>query len=364
MKVSIVGGGPAGLYLANSIKKTKPATEVDVYEVRNESLSAFGLGYTLQQLNTTLLAKLDPDFYQSLFPDTPSPLITQALFKTNHDERLMKFSEGFSVTRFDLMRYLRDLSETHDVNIIEKKIEESDLDTLRKNSDLLIGADGSNSVVRNRYAQQLKAESYNTKTRHSWFYNETSQERNEACFYAFRAPEGVVMLTSYPLTRYKQVVIIEISEACANSGYFKGKSPQECEAYLSEILSQNGDLMSLESAGLPWYSFKMNTTRNLSFENVTLIGDAATALHFCAGQGVTSAFTMAFTLAQCIEKNESPLSALQHYAIATKMMYREPSAKSFSNVNWFENIDTHFKNTPEKYWLELFLQKEQFKRCA
>jgi 2-polyprenyl-6-methoxyphenol hydroxylase-like FAD-dependent oxidoreductase len=364
MRVSIIGGGPAGLYLASAIKKNSPNARVDVYEVLNESMTSFGLGYTLQQLNTTLLGRLDQNFYTSLFPDTSSPLITQALFKTNHDAQTLKFSDGFSVTRFELMRYLRELSQERGVNIIERKITGVELETLRKNSDLLIGADGGNSVVRNKYAKQFKAKSLLAKTKHSWFINETEQKRSEACFYAFKAPEGVIMLTSYPLTENKQVVIIEMSDQCANSGNFKDKSPVECEDYLSQILSQNGDLMSLKSAGLPWYSFKMNTTQNLHYKNVALIGDAAIALHFCRGQGVTSAFTMAYTLSQCIEKSPSLNGALQHYSNTINAMYREPVATSFANIDWFENVDDHFDNTPSELWLDLFLKKEQFKQTA
>lgn len=364
MKISIIGGGPAGLYSACALKKARPSAQIDVYELLNESSTSFGLGYTLQQLNTTLLSRLDPDFLASLFPETPSPLITEALFKTNFEARTLKFSDGFSVTRANLMRYLRDLALSKNINIIERKVEEHELDTLRKSSDLLIGADGGNSVVRKKYAKQLKASSYTAKTRHSWFINETSQKRTEACFYSFKAPEGVVMLTSYPLSDYKQVVIIEMSDQCANSGKFKDKTPQQCEDYLSEILSQNGDLISLKSADLPWYAFKMNTTQKLAYKNVTLIGDAATALHFCTGQGVTSAFTMAYTLSQCIERNTSIMNALAHYDKAMEMMYRAPIEKSFANINWFENIDTYFENTPKEQWLELFLQKSLFKKCA
>ena len=77
------------------------------------------------------------------------------------------------------------------------------------------------------------------------------------------------MLTSYPLSDYKQVVIIEMSDQCANSGKFKDKTPQQCEDYLSEILSQNGDLISLKSADLPWYAFKMNTTQKLAYKSIT-----------------------------------------------------------------------------------------------
>ena len=364
MKISIIGGGPAGLYLACALKKMTPSAELNVYEVRNESINSLGLGYTLQQLNTSLLERLDPNYYDSLFTDTPSPPITQALFKTNNDERYLKFSDGFSITRFELMRYLRKLADSYEVNVTEQKIELQDLDSLRKDSDLLVGADGLNSIVREKYAHQMQAKSHTAGTCYSWFTNESSQKRSEACFYAFQAPEGVIMLTSYPLTDYKQVVIIEMSKKCVNSGKFKGQSPEQCQDYLSSILSQNGDLISLKSAGLPWYSFRMNTTHNLAYENATLVGDAAASFHFCTGQGVTSAFTMAYTLSQCISKSSSMNTALEHYTKTVNLMYQKPTARSISNIHWFENIDEFFENTPKEHWLDLFIQKAEFKKTA
>jgi 2-polyprenyl-6-methoxyphenol hydroxylase-like FAD-dependent oxidoreductase len=361
MKVSIVGGGPAGLYFASSIKKLNPDSNVTIYEVRNESINSFGLGYTLQKLNTDLLARLDENYFSNLFANVTTPLITQALFKTHNNSQTLNFSAGYSVTRFELMRYLRELALSLNVKIKEKKINQAELRKLQNASDLLVGADGLNSIFRSYYASKLLPNDRTAKLRFSWFVNESSQVRKEACFYAFQAPEGVVMLTSYPLTENKQVVIIEMTQECLNSGNFKGKSPKEAIPYLNKILSQNGDEISLSDASLPWYTFKMNTTQNLCYKNITMIGDAAFSFHFSAGQGVTSAFTMGFTLAQCLQKNPNINTALQHYSKSVQLMYQKPSAQSYTHMNWFEDIDNQFKNTPDENQLDLFLQKEKFK---
>ena len=361
MEISIIGGGPAGLYFANAIKLAFPEATVDVYEVRNESITSYGLGYTLQQLNTTLLSHLDPDYQASLFNGKKPLIITEALFKTNHNQRVLGFPEGFSITRFDLMSYLRDRSTKRGVNIIEKKVCPDDLIALRKNSDLLVGADGVNSSVRSQYAPFLQPSTRPAKLKYSWYTNESEQIRTEACFYAFQAPEGVVMMTSYPLTKNKQVVFVEMTENCANSGRFKNKSPDQSATYLSEIFSQNGDLINLKSAQLPWYSFSMNSVKQLYHDNVCLLGDAANSFHFSAGQGVTSAFTMAYTLTQCLQKNPDRAVALQHFNRATALMYQKPSGVSLASIQWFERIDKLFQDTAPSEWLDLFIEKDKFK---
>ncbi|MFT5717921.1 MAG: 2-polyprenyl-6-methoxyphenol hydroxylase-like FAD-dependent oxidoreductase [Oleiphilaceae bacterium] len=360
MKISIIGGGPAGLYFACSIKSLNPKINVVVYEARNESVNSFGLGYTMQSLGNALLKRLDENYFKALFPNGETPLITQALFKTNNDSRIFDFSDGFSVTRFDLMRYLHEKALSLNIKIKERKVTPVDIKRLKKSSDLLVGADGVNSIVKQQFTKSFKPHVHTAKLQFSWFMNETDQIRKEACFYTFQAPEGVIIMTSYPLTETKQVVIIEMSNQCANSGRLKGKSPHEAIPYLNEILSSNGDNISLTLANLPWYSFKMNTTKNLVHENVTLIGDGAMSFHYSAGQGLTSAFTMGYTLANCLLKNHDINTALQHYEHSLKPLFEKPYEQSLTSIKWFEEIDTHFQNTPEANWLEHFRLKDKF----
>lgn len=358
MKVAIVGGGPAGLYTACALKRANPRCEVVVYEVRQASVHAMGLGYTLQHLGINLLGRLDPEFMTRLFPDQPPLIIREALYKTDSDTRTLPFSPGFSVERGALVEHLSNLAISLGVNIEHRLIKANDLKRLGNEADLVVGADGVNSVVRERYRSDFGAQSQALNMHYSWFINESPQTRTEACFYAFRAPEGVVMLTSYPLTPHRQVAIVEMSEACLNSGNFRAKAPSQVEGYLSQILSQNGDHMALRAAKLPWYRFQTNSAERLHTHHMALVGDAAMAFHYSAGQGVTNAFTMAFTLAQCLQRNTRLDDALQHYSSASKIALRDAEAKMLARAKWLEQIDTHFQRADETALLDLFLEQQ------
>ena len=62
MKISVVGGGPGGLYFAILAKKEQPSWEIDVYE-RNRADDTFGFGCGLApciSVNDEVSAKLTP----------------------------------------------------------------------------------------------------------------------------------------------------------------------------------------------------------------------------------------------------------------------------------------------------------------
>lgn len=364
MKIAIIGGGPAGLYFANYFKQHAPACEISIFEAQHSSMNAFGLGYTLQKLDFILLQRLDPDFFRSLFAEQSTPRITQALFKTNYHQRILPFSEGFSVRRQQLLGYLKSRAEALGVQLIQQKILPADLPGLQQNYDLVVAADGINSIARKRYKTALQAKSHTARLKFSWFMNVSEQEQTEACFYAFHADEGVTLLTSYPINRHQQVVVIEMTDQCLASNQLKGKTPTEAIPYLNTLLSKNGDAMNLQPANLPWYTFRMNTLGRLTHRNLALIGDAAFSFHYSAGQGVTTSFSMAFTLAQCLLKNSSQPNALNQYHQAVSMLLAEPAKKSLRHMNWFEKIDTYFEQTDVSEWLDLFLQKDEYISAA
>ena len=59
MKIACVGGGPAGLYFAISMKLRNPAVQVDVFE-RNKSGDTFGWGVVFSDQTMENLRRNDP----------------------------------------------------------------------------------------------------------------------------------------------------------------------------------------------------------------------------------------------------------------------------------------------------------------
>ena len=64
MKVTVIGGGPAGLYFSLLLKKADPAHEVVVLE-RNKPDDTFGWGVVFSDATLENLAAADPETHQS-----------------------------------------------------------------------------------------------------------------------------------------------------------------------------------------------------------------------------------------------------------------------------------------------------------
>tara|TARA_R110002167_G_scaffold180956_14_gene381187 strand:- start:581 stop:1672 length:1092 start_codon:yes stop_codon:yes gene_type:complete len=362
MKIIIIGGGPAGLYFANAMKLLNRNFDIIVYESKNESINEFGLGYTLQGLTKDLLANLDKNYFTSLFENSSPPILSQAIVKTNHDCQSFKFPDGHCVSRFELMRFLRGTATSLGITIEETKVFPSDLERLQGACDLLIGADGVNSIVREKYADKFITHENKAKIKFTWFYNDSETTQTDVRFYAFKTPTGVIQLSSYPLTNTRQAVIIEMTEQCFQLGNFHQQSSAEAIPYLNKIFTSDEDKIALISTNLPWFSFKMNTVKHLFHRNVALIGDAAFSFHYSAGVGLQTAFNMGYALTKCFERCDDINTILNHYSKMTPIALRASIDKSLDDINWFENIDEHLLNTPEHKVIEHYLEKNKYSK--
>lgn len=361
MKITIVGGGPAGLYCAIAIKQATPAARIKIYEARNETVNELGLGYTLQKLHLDLLGKIDSGFPQTLFNINSPPKLQRATVRVDELLEERPFQIGYTVSRFELMRYLRALALEVGVKIIQKKVELSDIPRLKKNSSLLIAADGVNSLIRNRYASEFGAKTTPAAIRFCWYYNTSEDTQHKPRFWAVSSPYGVIQMISYPHTDHRQIVIMEMTEDCYQKGQFEHQEPQEIAEFLNQQLSLESDPISLEPGPLPWLPFSLNTTDRLNHSNVALVGEAAFSFHYSFGWGLATAFSMGYTLAQSL-KQGTMKAALKTYHHAAMLSLEKPVKKSLDTARWMEEIDHHFAATPKAELIEHYLQRHKYRK--
>ena len=146
MKIHVVGGGPAGLYFAILMKKSWPDLRVTVLE-RNRPEDTFGFGVVFSDETLDNFESYDRETYRAL---------------TGHfaywDDIAIHFrgtvhrigGNGFcGCSRTTLLRLLHERARAFGIEL-KFQNEIADIAALTRDADLVVGADGSNSRLRDR----------------------------------------------------------------------------------------------------------------------------------------------------------------------------------------------------------------------
>src|SRR5215213_6956908 len=146
MRIAVIGGGPAGLYFAILIKKQRPSAEVTAFE-RNRADDTFGFGVVFSDATLDNFERHDPPSYRRITEEFAYWDDIAIHFKgTVH--RIG--GNGFcGCSRRSLLLILQERARDLGVGLVfgaEVAGEEEFGD-----ADLIVAADGINSVLRERH---------------------------------------------------------------------------------------------------------------------------------------------------------------------------------------------------------------------
>src|SRR5271154_1544460 len=141
MKVACLGGGPAGLYFAISMKLRDPAHDITVFE-RNRPDDTFGWGVVFSEETFDNIAANDP----------PSAAAIRAHFAYWDDiavhyraQKVISSGHGFSgIARMQLLKLLQQRATELGVKL-RFQTEIGSASKLAETHDLVVAADGLNS---------------------------------------------------------------------------------------------------------------------------------------------------------------------------------------------------------------------------
>ena len=164
MRIHIVGAGPAGLLFSLLIKCRYPEWRVRVYE-QNPANATFGFGVVFSQGALAFLERDVPDFYNQLIVRLESWPIQRIVHR---DERVDIDGNGFSaIGRLELNQFLQKLCRNAGVNLEYNRVIQSLAEV--GSCDLLVGADGLNSLVRQSRETEFEPEAEWLSNRFAWY---------------------------------------------------------------------------------------------------------------------------------------------------------------------------------------------------
>jgi 2-polyprenyl-6-methoxyphenol hydroxylase-like FAD-dependent oxidoreductase len=164
MRIVILGAGPAGLYLAYLLKRRRPQAEVGVIE-QNPANATFGFGVVFSDRALDFLRADDPDTCDAIVPQMESWDDITLVLK---NERIAIDGIGFAaIGRLKLLQLLQERARAIGATLQFERAVKS-LDELA-DADLIVGADGVNSMLRNSYADEFGASVTLLNNRFAWF---------------------------------------------------------------------------------------------------------------------------------------------------------------------------------------------------
>src|SRR3990172_7500497 len=164
MKINIVGGGPAGLYFALLMKKINPAHEISVWE-RDPADNTYGWGIVLSERTLASLRGADFETYLELVKHAQ---LWDRVDVIHKGDTVSVGGNDFSgIKRIHLLSLLQNRCRRLGVNLrFEANVNSVDQVS---DCDLLVGADGLKSMVREVHQEELLTKTEERHNQYIWY---------------------------------------------------------------------------------------------------------------------------------------------------------------------------------------------------
>jgi anthraniloyl-CoA monooxygenase len=358
MRVTCIGGGPAGLYFGILIKRRFPAWKVSVLE-RNRPLDTFGWGVVFSDATLENLRVADEPTHAE---------ITQAFAHWDDIEihfdghTIVSGGHGFcGISRKHLLAILQARAAELGVEL-NFQYEVDDVAAERSRCDLLVGADGINSRVRNTYAAMFQPELDRRKCRFVWLG--TTLPLHAFTFLFERTEHGWFTVHAYRFDEELSTFIVECREETWLAHGLDNAETDQTIAFCEKLFAPylNGHRLMANSAhlrGRDWLNFTRVGNERWVYENVVLLGDAAHSAHFSVGSGTKLAMEDAIGLADALSSSVTLSEALTEYEGLRKIEVVKLQNAARNSTEWFENVGRYASLPPEQFAYSLLTRSQR-----
>jgi anthraniloyl-CoA monooxygenase len=333
LRIVIIGGGPAGLYLGLLVKKANPAHDITVFE-RNPRGATYGWGVVFS--DRTLASFHEADY--KTYKEITDHFVTWDTITVRYRGEIVRCGgHGFAgISRKVLLNILERRCEELGVKL-QWDCEIGGLDAFA-DCDLLVGADGIHSMVRQTYARVFNPRLEAGKSRYIWL---GARKALDSFTFIFRENEhGLFQVHSYPFDGTSSTFIVECDEATwRRAGLDRADDAQSLD-YCEKLFRPELGGCRLMSNNSKWINFVTLKNQTWHHENVVLLGDAAHTAHFSIGSGTKLAMEDAISLANAFERNGAIQAALGDYELERKPVIERFQQAAQESRTYFENTRT------------------------
>ena len=332
MKAAIIGGGPAGLFLAILLKQRQPAAAITVYE-QNPADATFGFGVVMADKGLDRLRDAEPRVFDALagamrFSDR------QVIVSNETPVTVQRPGSGGAIPRIELLRILGDHARRLGVDLrYQQRIE----DFQALDADVVVGADGINSRVRDSDERAFDVQRHSLTNHFAWYGVAKAFPHPSLVFRKHGG--GYFVAHYYPYSASMSTFVAECDHRTWQDLGMEAMSAEARQRLFEQVYAPELDGHALVSNHSSWRQFPVIRARNWHAGNRVLIGDALSSAHFSIGSGTRIAMEDAIALADALNASPDDIPfALSAYCRTRQPQKQKLIGASEASFNWYERM--------------------------
>lgn len=346
MRITVIGGGPAGLYFAILMKKADRRHEVTIFE-RNAPDATFGWGVVFSEETLGSLHEAD----LRSFMDITEELAQWNTIDIRYRSELIR-SRGHSfsgISRKVLLRILQDRAA--ELGVKSRFLTEISDATEFADVDLVVAADGCNSMIRERYSRELGSRVTKRGSKFAWFGTDLVLD---TFTFVFRDTEyGMFRVHAFPSDGNTSTFIVECDTATWRNASLDCMTEHEsmafCEQLFADVLAGHRLLANRSQ----WRSFARVSNDSWHRGHMVLLGDAAHTAHFSIGSGTKLAMEDSIALVGALDRRQDLERALVDYEMERQPVVERFQIAADESAHYFERAASYPRFTPLQFAFNL-----------
>jgi anthraniloyl-CoA monooxygenase len=343
MKIAVIGGGPAGLYFALLMKKQDPRHQIHIYE-QNSADATYGWGVVFSDIALSFLRDADEEFFREFTAGHERcdymQVIHQGVAIQLHNNHFLR------AARIDLLNILQRACRRAGVELeFHARIDDV---TKLSGFDLVVAADGANSAVRTRFADNFRPSIEARRNKFAWYG--TRQLFHPVSLIFRETQHGIFIAHAYQYSKSLSTFLVEVDPETWKRARLDRMCDEDSRRYCADIFrSELGSNELLSNRSL-WFQANIIRNENWTYENIILLGDALRTVHFSLGSGTRMAMQDAIALHRAFIRCGNNIPA----AFAEFESRRRDASADFQraaekSLDWYENVATKMRLDPIRF---------------
>jgi 2-polyprenyl-6-methoxyphenol hydroxylase-like FAD-dependent oxidoreductase len=332
MKISVIGGGPAGLFHAYLMKRAESRLDIRVYE-RDPQHATYGWGVVFSDVALAFVRNVAPGLHAAI---TNRQIVFDEMAVVHQGQHVRLAHNTFHrMSRIDLLGALHEACRSVGVPIeFERRIDDC---SGFSDSDLIVVADGANSTIRTRLAEHFRPTIDTRPNMLAWYGTTRLFEPLSLIFR--QGEDGLAIAHTYQYSPTHSTFLVEVDPQTFRRSGLDRMSPAQSLAYCEQRFAQDLQGHRLLSNRSTWFRYSIVKNEHWHHDNIVLLGDALRTGHPSVGSGTRLAMQDSIALFEAWQRWGDDVPRL----LADFVQRRRPGSDALQqaaikSTEWYENL--------------------------